>query len=363
MNVFEPKLTPRSCCQRTHQRFVAWMRSFVTRVGRGPYLFWATVIIAFFLSSYYLLLLWYRWLRPDPEFLAFTVNVVQLAAFLFTLVSFLGLQFDTGRDIARRLAAWTRAYWQRRYSLRLMIALWLLTALVAAAFHLGTPWAARFYNQRGLTAFERGRYSAAVHDFRQAVSLAPHYAVAHFNLANTYELLYEYDNAIAEYQVALEQDDSLWPAYNNLGRLYLRARRDPNAALALFMAGLQRTNDDLGRAVLHKNLAEAYMDKGLTQRALQELQRARDILKQLAAQGRPVAFYQAQTYRLQALAYEKERNISEARRAWAAVQGYALAVVASESCAGTDGPIGVDCLNARIWLSEAEERLQSQPAP
>jgi len=342
------------------------IRSLLLRLTSSPIgrrLRWLAVgtswAVAPLLSAYYLLLLWYRWLRPDPEFLAFTVNVVQLVAFVFTLVSFLGLQFNAGRALARRLVQWARAHWRQHTSLRLVVVLWSFTAMVSAAFYLGTPWAADMYNRRGLAAFEQGQYSAAVHDFRQAISLAPNYAAAHFNLANTYELLYDYDHAIIEYQVALEQDDSLWPAYNNLGRLYLRARQDPDAALALFLAGLQRTKSDLGRAVLHKNIAQAYIYKGLTQRALEELQEARVILNQLAVQGRTVAFYQAQTYRLQALIYEEQHDHTRARQAWASVQGYALAVLASEECAHTPGSMSVDCLNAHIWLSEAEERLQS----
>jgi hypothetical protein len=42
---------------------------------------------------------WYRWLRPDPEFLVFSTGVIQQLAIL----SFLGLQTEGGKKLVLRL--------------------------------------------------------------------------------------------------------------------------------------------------------------------------------------------------------------------------------------------------------------------
>lgn len=47
-------------------------------------------LAAVFPVFYFVLALWYRWLRPDPEFLNFTAGVAQLVA----LISLLGLQTE-----------------------------------------------------------------------------------------------------------------------------------------------------------------------------------------------------------------------------------------------------------------------------
>jgi len=51
------------------------------------------------LAVFIILALWYRWLRPDPDFLAFTTGVTELLA----IASFLGLQTEGGRNLVLRL--------------------------------------------------------------------------------------------------------------------------------------------------------------------------------------------------------------------------------------------------------------------
>ena len=43
--------------------------------------------------------MWYRWQRPDPEFLAFSTGVIQLLAIL----SFLSLKTEGGKKLVFRL--------------------------------------------------------------------------------------------------------------------------------------------------------------------------------------------------------------------------------------------------------------------
>lgn len=72
--------------------------------------------------------------------------------------------------------------------------------------------------------------------------------------------------------MSLELADDFWPAYNNLGRLYLRAQSDPDAALATLLAGQRRADNPLGQAVIGKNVAWAYLERGLPRASLATLE-------------------------------------------------------------------------------------------
>ena len=59
------------------------------------------------------------------------------------------------------------------------------------------------------------------------------YAEAHYNLANAFEDIPDYDKALEQYQQAINIDPTFYPAYNNLARLYIMRRQDYAAALRL----------------------------------------------------------------------------------------------------------------------------------
>ena len=79
--------------------------------------------------AFHVLSLWYRWLRPDPEFLQFTGDVTSLIAIL----SFLGLQTDPGRRVALRFdrsAAGKRLFGT---PVRTATTVWILAAVAVCA--------------------------------------------------------------------------------------------------------------------------------------------------------------------------------------------------------------------------------------
>jgi tetratricopeptide (TPR) repeat protein len=80
---------------------------------------------------------------------------------------------------------------------------------------------------------QRGEIKAAIEDYQRAIRLNPGYAEAHYNLADAYEEIPDYDKALEEYQRAINADFTFYPAYNNLSRLYILRRRDCGAALRL----------------------------------------------------------------------------------------------------------------------------------
>lgn len=308
------------------------------------------------------LALWYRWSRPDPEFLAFSASVAGLLA----LVSLLGLQTGWGRRVVEEAARsptvrrWARLPW------RLCLFAWLAVLVLGTALFPGSALAADLFNRRGAAALEAGQYSQALGAFRLATSLSERNASAHYNLGSTYEALHDYDRAIFEYQLALELDDGLVAAYNNLGRLLLRAREDPEAALATLLAGYRQSRTPVERAVLLKNIGQAYLEKGSPRTSLETLGEAIRQLEELSAQGENASLYLAETYRWLALSHQALAQGEEAQRAWSASLGYALAVRDSPACAAPDaGPhpgstrASFDCASALVWIAEAQENLEA----
>jgi tetratricopeptide (TPR) repeat protein len=78
-----------------------------------------------------------------------------------------------------------------------------------------------------------GNLKAAIGDFQFALRLNSGYSEAHYNLANAYEDIPDYDKALDQYQQAIDVDPTFYHAYNNLSRLYIMRRRDYEAALRL----------------------------------------------------------------------------------------------------------------------------------
>jgi len=320
--------------------------------AESPFWDWFT-LLALGVLVYHILALWYRWMRPDPDFLGFSASVAELLA----IASFIGLQTERGQAVADQVDNVIVLRSVLKTPQRTCFTVWGVALFAAAVLHLGSPQAAALYRQRGAEALEQGQYSMAIRRFDQAISLVPSDARAHYNLASAYESLNQAEQAIEEYQFALELDQSFWPTYNNLGRLYLSSKHDPDAALAVLFSGQRQAQSPLGEAVIGKNIAWAYLEKGLPRTALTALEDVLENLRSLWAQGQSVEVYLAEASRLIAMAQLQLDNVVEAKRAWQDGLGYALAVIESEACvAGGDQP-PPDCLVAVRWIAEAREGL------
>jgi tetratricopeptide (TPR) repeat protein len=313
---------------------------------------WIT-FLALAVLVYHLLALWYRWLRPDPDFLAFSTGVAELLA----IASLLGLQTERGRKLVIRLDDLLGLGRVLNSRQRVCLAACLVAGLSVILLYVGSPVAANRLRHQGLDALEDGSYSRAITKFQRAASLVPRHAPTHYNLAAAYEAVHDYEQAISEYQTALELDDEFWPVYNNLGRLRIRALGDPDAALATLQAGQRRADDPLGATVIGSNIAWAYLEKGLPRAALAELEQVTGDLDALRGQGQSVEIYLARAYQLEALAHHALENRSEARRAWQDSLGYALAVAESADCSSGGPRVPPDCLDAFRFVAEAREEL------
>jgi len=313
---------------------------------------WLT-FLALAVLVYHLLALWYRWLRPDPDFLDFTTGVAELLA----IASLLGLQTERGQKLAIRLDGMLGLRRVLSSPWRTCLATWLVAGLSIALLWAGSPAAARQLRHQGLDALEHGTYSIAIAKFQRAASLVPGHAPTHYNLGAAYEAVHDYEKAIAEYQTALELDDQFWPVYNNLGRLRLQAQEDPDAALDTLQAGQQGVSDPLGVAVIGSNIAWAYLEKGLPRASLSELGPALEQLDALWAQGESVEVYLAKAYQRAAMAHAALEDASSARGAWQDSLGYALAVAESAACDTAQPNVPPDCLDAYRMVAEAREEL------
>lgn len=302
---------------------------------------------------YNLLALWYRWLRPDPDFLAFTASVAELLA----IASFIGFQTERGRDIADRVDNVLPLHLFWGTARRAFFTSWTAAVLTGLLLFVGSPIAAQMYRERGAADLERGAYSDAVRAFQQAISLDADEARAHFNLASAYETLHEEEKAISEYQLALELEHDFWPTYNNLGRLYIEARNRPDAALEILLSGQRQTETQLGSAVLGKNTAWAYWKAGYPRTALMELQNAEILLGEIWAEGEAVEIYLAEASRIKALVFEELTDAPNAFSAWQDCLGFSLTVAESAACTTPGIQPPPDCLEAQQLAAEAREKI------
>ena len=113
------------------------------------------------------------------------------------------------------------------------------TAFVLMSLLIGVrtalPLMATHFKQTGEEKYHAGDLNTALASYQQAIALHPGYADAHYELGFLFEELQKDDQAISEYQLAIQSSSSnenlltSLRANNNLGRLYL-LKGDANKA-------------------------------------------------------------------------------------------------------------------------------------
>lgn len=160
----------------------------------------------------------------------------------------------------------------------LTIAMAAVVALAAAALtsaYIGSPRLARYYNNRGVLDQQQGNIRGAITSFRWAIRFNSNYAEAHYNLGDAYEEIPDYARAAEQYQVAIDDDPTFYPAYNNLARLYILRQRDFAAAIRLLDHALSfDPKEPSVRYTLYKNYGWAALDAGQLGQAEELLQNA-----------------------------------------------------------------------------------------
>jgi len=83
---------------------------------------------------------------------------------------------------------------------------------------------AKFYNNRGIAFGEKGQYDQAISDFNQAIEINPRYDRAYNNRGIVYRLRGQYNQAISDFNKAIAINPLDAEAYNNLAWLLATAK-------------------------------------------------------------------------------------------------------------------------------------------
>lgn len=218
---------------------------------------------------------------------------------------------------------------------RVLLILTVSVTVLAVGLVMSLSPIARHYNNRGVQLQNSGDLQGAIKSYQRALVFRSGYAEAHYNLADAYEELPAYDKALEEYQKAIEADPKLYEAYNNLARLYVKRRRDPEAALELLDRALSLNPQEPSvQYSLYKNYGWANLELHLSGQAETSLRRA---IALDPARGA--------AHCLLARVLDVQENPGSAFKEW-------------EVCAAYSGQIEVE----PEWRAEAEERLNSKEA-
>ena len=82
----------------------------------------------------------------------------------------------------------------------------------------------KFYNNRGIAYGEKGQYDQAISDFNKAIEINPRYEKAYSNRGIVYRLKGQYDRAISDFNKAIEINPTDAQAYNSLAWLFATAK-------------------------------------------------------------------------------------------------------------------------------------------
>ena len=161
---------------------------------------------------------------------------------------------------------------------RKAIFLTLITLVVTFGLWLLLPVFAHYYNERGIESqYGQPPDLSRAHEYYQlAIRLKPDYAQAHYNLATVSED-FQPEKAMGEYLLAIRYDSRIYPAYNNLARLYLvrGGGNDYESALNILnQASDLAPQDESVQYSLNKNLGWAHYSLKLYPMAEMYLRRA-----------------------------------------------------------------------------------------
>jgi tetratricopeptide (TPR) repeat protein len=105
---------------------------------------------------------------------------------------------------------------------------------------------AKFYNNRGIAYGEKGQYDQAISDFNRAIELNPRDIKAYNNRGIVYRLKGQYDQAISDFNRAIELNSLDAEAYNSLAWLFATAKvprfRNGKKAVELALKGCELSN-------------------------------------------------------------------------------------------------------------------------
>jgi tetratricopeptide (TPR) repeat protein len=175
------------------------------------------------------------------------------------------------------------------------------------------------HNGLGNVYHALGRYEEAMAEFQWAIELGPQNATPYNGLGLTYYNLGRHEEAVAAYQRAIELDPQYAPPHNNLGLVYAAQGRYEKA-----VAAYQRAIElDPQYAPPHNNLGLVYAAQGHHEKAVAAYQRALELVPRHAPAYFNLALAEVQRNNVdaaleqlkRAIALEPEEAIERAKKA------------------------------------------------
>jgi Tfp pilus assembly protein PilF len=108
--------------------------------------------------------------------------------------------------------------------LNLPIVIFLLFSCASTQSRQDESRDAKFYNNRGIAFAEKGQYEQAISDFNKALEINPRYNKAYNNRGIVYRLRGQYHQAISDFNKAISTNPLDAEAYNNLAWLLATAK-------------------------------------------------------------------------------------------------------------------------------------------
>src|SRR5271165_4851418 len=158
------------------------------------------------------------------------------------------------------------ASWQRTWAYESQETLWTDTLAKNPNSWLG-------HCNLGLALFQKGQVDDAIAQYEKAVEVFPNYVAAHYNLGNALLQKGELDKALAQYKRAVEIDPNDAEAHVNLGNALFQ-KEQLDEAVAQFQEAVEINPND---AEAQYNLGNAFFQKGQLDEAVAQFQKALEI--------------------------------------------------------------------------------------
>jgi tetratricopeptide (TPR) repeat protein len=155
------------------------------------------------------------------------------------------------------------ASWQRTWAYQSQETLWTDTLAKNPNSWLG-------HCNLGLALFQKGQVDDAIAQYQKAVEIYPNYVAAHYNLGNALLQKGQLDTALAQYEKAVEIDPNDAAAHINLGNAFFQ-KQQLDKAVAQFQKAVEINPND---AEVQYNLGNALFQKGQLDEAVAQFQKA-----------------------------------------------------------------------------------------
>jgi tetratricopeptide (TPR) repeat protein len=278
-----------------------------------------------------------------------TISVIgTLLTLLLTASPLIKQGQELGKEMLQRIP-WLKSHWHART----MIGMSIIAFVIVLIARLLLPQLGLMYNNWGIRELQSGNLTAAQRDFQRAVALTPDLVVPYQNVADNYQQIGLYNEALSWYQKAIERDRNFSPAYRGLGHVYNQQGKFTMAEPVL-LAGLALKSQDqdpelkkleiVTRYALLADLGWTYFEQKRFERAQEALEEAIKLESEIKAvdeQG-GIQYRIALPHYYLARIYEQLGRPNDAIQQWKDV----LRLLGSNNWADRD------------WIATAQQRLQ-----